>query len=110
MKKGGGPMKRMVARLRDVTVRQSEELFKHVPGIRNGDPDAIHDARVATRRIRALLEVLGDDHGSRHADLAQELRDLGRALGTARDLDIVVELLKDKIWEEPAAAPAVALL
>jgi CHAD domain-containing protein len=103
-------MKGLVARLQDVAVRQSHELLKHVQGVRNGDPDAIHDARVATRRIRALLEVLGDGHGERHAALTDEMRGLGRALGAARDLDIVVELLEEKIWQLPDAARAVVAL
>ena len=100
-------MKGLVARLQDHAVRHSHELLKHVPGVREGDPDAIHDARVATRRIRAVLEVMGDGHDDRHAAAAEEMRGLGRALGAARDLDIVVELLEEKIWQVPDAARAV---
>lgn len=103
-------MKGLVARLQDLAVRQSHELLKHVPGVRDGDPDAIHDARVATRRLRAVLEVLEDGHGERHAALTEGMRVLGRALGAARDLDVVVELLEEKIWQVPDAARAVVTL
>jgi CHAD domain-containing protein len=103
-------MKGLVARMQDVAVQQSEELLKNVPGVRDGDADAIHDARVATRRIRALLEVLGDDESANHAALTQEMRTLGRALGAARDLDVIVELFEDKIWQVPEAARAVVAL
>jgi CHAD domain-containing protein len=103
-------MKGLVARLQDLAARQSQELLKHVPGVRNGDPDAIHDARVATRRIRAVLGVLGDDHNAQHAELTKEMRSLGRALGAARDLDVVVELFKKTIWQVPDAARAVVAL
>jgi CHAD domain-containing protein len=103
-------MKGLVARLQDLAVRQSHELLKHVPDIRNGDPDAIHDARVATRRLRAVLEVLEDGHDERHAALTEAMRGLGRALGAARDLDIVVELLEEKIWQVPDAARAVVTM
>src|SRR6187551_3568672 len=110
MEKGGCPMKGLVARMQDVAVRQSEELLKNVAGVRDGDADAIHDARVATRRIRALLEVLGDDHNTNHVALAKEMRSLGRSLGAARDLDVVVELFEEKIWQVPEAARAVVAL
>jgi CHAD domain-containing protein len=65
---------------------------------------------VATRRLRAVLEVLEDGHGERHAALTEAMRGLGRALGAARDLDIVVELLEEKIWQVPEAARAVVTL
>ena len=103
-------MKGLVARMQDVAIRQSEELLKNVAGVRDGDADAIHDARVATRRIRALLEVLGDDHDANHVALAEEMRGLGRSLGAARDLDVVVDLFEEKIWQVPEAARAVAAL
>ena len=103
-------MKGLVARMQDMALRQSEELLKNVPGVRDGNADAIHDARVATRRIRALLEVLGDDHDANHVALREEMRDLGRSLGAARDLDVVVELFEEKIWQVPEAARAVAAL
>ena len=103
-------MKGLVARMQDVAVRQSEELLKNVAGVRDGDADAIHDARVATRRIRALLEVLGDDHDTNNVALAEEMRSLGRSLGAARDLDVVVELFEEKIWQVPEAARAVVAL
>ena len=102
-------MRGLGARLQDLGVRQSQELLKHVPGVRNGDPDAIHDARVATRRIRAVLEVVGDD-SEHHAEFTQEMRGLGRALGAARDLDVVVELFEKKLWQVPEAARAVVTL
>src|SRR5215510_4193341 len=102
-------MKGLVARLQDVAVRQSEELLKNIPGVRDGDADAIHDARVATRRIRALLEALGDNDAN-HVALAEEMRGLGRSLGAARDLDVVVALFEEEIWEVPEAARTVASL
>ena len=103
-------MKGLDARLQKLVDQHSRELLKHVTGIRNGDPDAIHDARVATRRIRAVLEVFSDDDSAHHAALTQEMRGLGRALGAARDLDVVVELFEEKIWQVPDAARAVVAL
>jgi CHAD domain-containing protein len=92
-------------RLHDLVIRHSHELLRHVPGVRNGDADAIHDARVATRRIRAVLAVLRSDHDN-HDTFAVEMRRWGRALGEARDLDIVVGLFEEKVWQLPEAARA----
>jgi CHAD domain-containing protein len=97
-------------RLRALVHRHHEELLSHVPGIRDGDPDAIHDARVATRRLRAVLTVL---HGGQDADdspAEKQVKPLTRALGDARDLDVAVELLEQKVWELPDAARAALLL
>ena len=78
-------------------------LADHDPYIRLGDPDPehVHKARVATRRLRALLRAAGR-HGARLReanaggdapvaqparleDLTAELRWLGGLLGAARD-------------------------
>ena len=72
-----------------------------MPGVRNGDADAIHDARVATRRTRAVLAILDSDHDTNHDALSVEMRRLGRARGEARDLDIVVGLFEEKVRQVP---------
>jgi CHAD domain-containing protein len=69
------------------------EMLHNEPGTRLGeDIEALHDMRVATRRMRAAFEVFGS------AFEAQEmkhhlagLRATGRALGTVRDLDVMIE-------------------
>ncbi|MFC2031474.1 CHAD domain-containing protein, partial [Chloroflexota bacterium] len=65
-------------------------LLYHEPGTRLGeDIEALHDMRVATRRMRAAFRVFGDhyEHNS-VAPLKKGLRRTGRALGAVRDLDI----------------------
>src|SRR6185436_18171595 len=56
-------------------------------GVRDGDVESIHQARIATRRIRAALSALG------HADAEQldVTKQLGRALGRVRELDATEE-------------------
>ncbi len=102
-------MRGLEARLQELVVQQSRELLGHMPGIRNGDPDSIHDARVATRRIRAIVGVLGDDRAD-HGAFADGMRRLGRALGEVRDLDVAAKLLKETVWQLPSAARAVIAL
>jgi CHAD domain-containing protein len=55
-------------------------------------PDATHDARIATRRLRVCLALFHEQleaSSSRRAD--RGLRRLGRALGDVRDLDVVLK-------------------
>jgi CHAD domain-containing protein len=60
------------------------------------DKDATHDARVATRRLRAALLVYGavlEDAGVRA--VATPLRRFTRALGETRDYEVAIELLME---------------
>src|SRR5690606_30776478 len=65
-------------------------MLRQESGARQGDdPEAVHDMRVATRRLRAALRVFGPyyDPGVIHP-LDRGLRRAGRALGAVRDLDV----------------------
>jgi CHAD domain-containing protein len=73
------------------------DLRRLVPlALRRGDPDAIHDARVATRRLRAALDLLEPMLGEVKplAMLRKTLRRLRRQLGPLRDLDVMLEHLR----------------
>src|SRR5690242_12387331 len=73
------------------------------PGVRAGDAGAIHDMRVATRRLRSTLRtyrgVLPDPR--RTEGLRDELRWLGDALGAVRDGDVLGEKLAAAVAREP---------
>ena len=73
----------------------THDLLELIPGIRDGNVDAIHDARVATRRLRAALDVIGDRDGGRFEEAAELVRRASRALGKARDIDVSLDLLAD---------------
>ncbi|HET9157175.1 MAG TPA: CHAD domain-containing protein [Myxococcaceae bacterium] len=51
--------------------------------------DPVHDARVATRRLRAALVFFGDDKAVRRAD--KEVSELQDALGEVRDLHVQLD-------------------
>lgn len=73
--------------------RHLTRLLWHEPGTRLGiDPDHLHDMRVASRRLRTMLEVLGEaiPVEAREA-FARDLRWVGRALGRVRDLDVQLQ-------------------
>ena len=74
----------VLAYLRD----QAETLKSLDPMVRRDEPDAVHQMRVATRRLRSTLRsfkrVIGrGDH------LAAELKWLGGVLGEARDAEVL---------------------
>lgn len=69
------------------------QMLKNEPGTRLGDDiEALHDMRVATRRMRAAFEVFETafEPGALKYYL-KGLRATGRALGEVRDLDVFME-------------------
>jgi CHAD domain-containing protein len=89
---------------------QLTEIERHDPAVRVGsDPEDLHKLRVAVRRSRAALRearaLLGEEQGR---DLRDELRWLGRQLGPARDLDVLLARLRNEVAEldGPDAVPA----
>lgn len=59
-----------------------------------GDVRALHQARVASRRLRELLPILQLD-GSTARKLARRLRKVTSRLGAVRELDVLVGLIDD---------------
>jgi CHAD domain-containing protein len=69
------------------------EMLSHEPGTRLGqNPEELHDMRVATRRLRASFAVF--DQAFNPKIIKPHLKGLrltGRALGHARDMDVIFE-------------------
>jgi CHAD domain-containing protein len=82
-------------RVRAMLARQYRELLANDPGVRLGtDPEAVHQARVATRRARALLRAARALVEPAWVErLRTELKWLGGLLGQVRDLDVLLEYL-----------------
>src|SRR5690349_8803285 len=73
----------------DYVRAQHAELVAQEPGVRKGeDVEAVHDMRVATRRLRAALRVFEEAFGPEAATLHEEIGWLGRGLGAVRDRDV----------------------
>jgi CHAD domain-containing protein len=70
--------------------RHTRWLLAHDPGARLGkEPESLHQMRVATRQLRAILRAAKPLLVPEWADsLQDELRWLGQLLGPARDLDV----------------------
>jgi CHAD domain-containing protein len=79
-----------------VAVR-SQELADHASGVLDiGDIERVHDMRVATRRLRAALEVFEPCFPAKQhrADLG-EVKALADALGERRDRDVAIAALEE---------------
>jgi len=75
--------------------RRVREMFRVYPKALVGEVEAVHDLRVAARRLRAALTLLVENPEGRRARRADKtLRDLARAAGRGRDLDVGLEILE----------------
>ena len=79
-------------------------LLQHDPGVRlGGDPEDVHQARVAARRLRSDLRTFRDLlDGTRSDRLRAELQWIGAELGTVRDDDVLLERLRHQSALLPA--------
>ena len=68
-------------------------LSRALPSARAGDIGAVHQARVATRRLREALPLVA--RGSSGRKLAKAVRRLTRALGPVRELDVALLTLDE---------------
>jgi CHAD domain-containing protein len=75
-----------------------QRLVDHDPVIRVSDhPEGIHQARVATRRLRSDLRTFRPVLDPRWSEpLRAELKWLGEELGRVRDADVLLEHLEEK--------------
>jgi len=75
--------------------RRVREMFRVYPKALVGEVEAVHDLRVAARRLRAALVLFVENPEGRRARRADRtLRDLARAAGRGRDLDVGLEILE----------------
>jgi CHAD domain-containing protein len=72
-----------------VSVRAAE-VFEHAAGVLDTDDiDRVHDMRVATRRLRAVLEVFAPAFDrAEHKAVLKDVKALADALGARRDPDV----------------------
>jgi CHAD domain-containing protein len=82
--------------------RQRDLLIVADRGLRDGVDGALHDARSAARRIRAMLTVYSPLFtGDTPPALRSVLRSFGSTLSNARDLDVAHRRLVAQLDEEP---------
>ena len=78
----------------ELLIRQRlRALEKNLPAAAKGNVDALHQARVASRRIREALPLVSA--GSRGRRLERQMRKITQALGPVRELDVALQILDE---------------
>jgi CHAD domain-containing protein len=89
---GRAPFAQAAAQVVEV---RAVELFDHAAGVLDvQDIERVHDMRVATRRLRAVLEIFAPCFPERaHRRVLKDVKALADALGERRDPDVQIEAL-----------------
>lgn len=92
---------------RKVLAYHFERMLHHEKRVRTGDDsEAIHDMRVASRRLRTLLNLFNDFFGkSALKSQRKMLRRLAEALGEVRDLDVLRIKAEEYLKAHPEITP-----
>jgi CHAD domain-containing protein len=76
--------------------RRARALKRHLKAAIEGDGTGVHQARVASRRLREAVPVLTKGlKGSKSGKARRKIRRLTRALGTVRESDVTIALLDE---------------
>jgi CHAD domain-containing protein len=90
---------------------QTSALRTQLEGVLDGAAAAVHEGRVATRRIRELLALVPAVPGrDGEANVAAAYQMMGRALGKVRDIDVQIALIRDLEAHAPQTAPSLVLV
>jgi CHAD domain-containing protein len=100
------------AAVRIVRLRADELQDASAGVLDTSDIERVHDMRVATRRLRAVLEIFAPCFAKREfAPVLADVKALADALGERRDPDVQIDAMRAFSAAAPAAArPGVALL
>jgi CHAD domain-containing protein len=71
------------------------EVFEHAAGVLDmGDIERVHDMRVATRRLRAVMEIFEAAFPkNQHRAVLKDVKALADALGERRDRDVAIDAM-----------------
>src|SRR4051812_2610935 len=93
---GGHPIMNGTLPLVRLLERRTRALKRHLAAAVNGDGTGVHQARVASRRLREAVPVLSTGlKGSKAGKATRKIRRLTRALGTVREVDVTLSLLDE---------------
>jgi CHAD domain-containing protein len=94
----GEPFARAAAR---VVVVRAGEVFEHSEGVLDLEqPERVHDMRVATRRLRAAMEVFEPCFPrKRYRKALKGVKALADALGARRDPDVEIAMVESLLEE-----------
>jgi CHAD domain-containing protein len=86
-----------------ILASRAHDVFSHEPAVREGlDPEAIHDMRVALRRLQAALRMFEACYPPKRLKRHRlRLRKLLRTLGAERDQDVMIATLSNHAEAAP---------
>lgn len=72
---------------------RASEVWEHDHRVLDiGDIEGVHDMRVATRRLRAVMEIFAPAFPKkRHREALEEVKGLAEVLGERRDPDVMID-------------------
>jgi CHAD domain-containing protein len=81
--------------------QQRDDLQAYDPGVRHGEPEAVHKMRVATRRLRSTLKTFKRSFdGDTAPRVADDLKWLAQLLGEVRDGQVLAGKLLGPVAQE----------
>jgi len=81
-------------------------VFREFAGALAGEEEPVHQVRVAGRRLRVALPLLARKPGGRRVRKGRRiLRDLTRAAGAGRDLDVLMTLFQNRLVDLEVISP-----
>src|SRR5688500_19803635 len=86
---------------------RARALRRYLPAAVAGDDRGVHQARVASRRLREAVPVLAS--GLKHSKsrkAGRKIRRLTRALGSVRELDVTLHLIDELAASDGLSRPA----
>jgi CHAD domain-containing protein len=87
--------------------RRAVALKRHVPEAIEGSAHGVHQARVASRRLREAIPVLSSGvKGTKARKALGKIKRLTRALGSVRELDVTIEILDELVGKDTLPRPA----
>ena len=89
------------AALRRIVLNGVSQLLSNKAAVLAGDPEGVHQARIAIRRLRSALRLFEpylEPHAA--ADFQRELQRMGRVAGAARDWDVICKEILPKLFSE----------
>jgi CHAD domain-containing protein len=107
------PLEPFAAAAARIVRQRARELVAEAEGVLDtSDIERVHDMRVATRRLRAVLEIFAPCFPKpEHKAVLNDVKALADALGERRDPDVQIAAMEAFAAAAPvAAAPGVSLL
>lgn len=99
--------------MRELIARRWAAVWTAVPvALEGADIKGVHDVRVASRRLRAAMDVAVECFPSGwYAPLHRVAKEITGALGEVRDRDVMIEYLtRDRAHADPLEHPGIDLL